>query len=148
MKKCYTICKKTPLGTIELINYEKVGFNVKPKNKIKYPGIKVNSVVIINPSFIEKILKTKIKKKLNIFMKLMVEILEDDDTDPSKLAIALNEMSRYRSIIVNKYRKFLEEKYVNLLLKKIDFLEREITQKITYIEDNKYEDEIINNRKK
>ena len=128
MKKCYTICKITPAKQIELINYENIGFNIKPKNRVKYPGIKVNSVVIINHSFIEKILKIKIKKKLSIFMKLMVEIIEDEDTDPSKLAMALNEMARYKSIIVNKYRKFLEEKYISLLLKKLDFLEREIIE--------------------
>ena len=52
-------------SNVTLINYEKNGFNIKPLNKINYPGIKVNSMIIVNQSFIEKILKKKIKKKLN-----------------------------------------------------------------------------------
>ena len=138
--KGYTICKNKKEETITLINYEMIGFNVKPLNKINYPGIKVNSMVIINPSFIEKVLKKKIKKRVDLFVKLMITVLEDDDTNPDDVTKALNELSKYRSIIINKYRKFLDEKYISLLLKKLDFLERELKQKIMYFDDYEYEE--------
>ncbi len=141
MKKGYIICKNKIQKEIILINYEKVGFNVKPLNKIKYPGIKVNSMMIINQSFIEKILKRKIKKRLDLFVKVMISVVEEDDTNPDDVTKALNEISKYRSIIINKYRKFLDEKYISLLLKKLDLLERELKQKIVYIDDYEYEDE-------
>ena len=120
-KQCYIICKDKKNSNVTLINYEKNGFNIKPLNKINYPGIKVNSMIIVNQSFIEKILKKKIKKKLDSFLKLMIAVVEDEDNDPGDISEALNEISRYKSIIVNKYKKYLDEKYITLLLKKNKF---------------------------
>ena len=96
----------------------------------------------MNQSFIEKILKKKIKKKLDSFLKLMIAVVEDEDNDPSDISEALNEISRYKSIIVNKYKKYLDEKYITLLLKKINFLEEELKQKLIYVDDLQYEEEL------
>jgi len=145
-RKGYKICKNEKQDNITLANYEREGFNFKPLNKVKYPGIKVNSLVIVNQNFIEKILKRKIKKRLDLFVRLMITVVEDDDNDPDDVMKALNELSRYKSIIINKYRKFLDEKYVTLLLKKMSFLERELKQKIIYIDDIFYE-EVNENRR-
>lgn len=139
-KKGYIILKNKNQESVTLINYDSNGFNFKPLNKVKYPGIKVNSLVIVNQSFIEKILKRKIKKRLDLFVKLMITVVEDEDNDPDDVMKALNELARYKSIIVNKYKKYLDEKYVTLLLKKMDFLERELKQKIIYMSDFEYED--------
>lgn len=141
-KQCYIICKDKKNSNVTLINYEKNGFNIKPLNKINYPGIKVNSMIIVNQSFIEKILKKKIKKKLDSFLKLMIAVVEDEDNDPGDISEALNEISRYKSIIVNKYKKYLDEKYIILLLKKINFLEEELKQKLIYVDDLQYEEEL------
>lgn len=138
--KGYIICRNKNEYNITLTNYSKDGFNFKPLNKIKYPGIKVNSLVIVNKDFIEKILKRKIKKRLNSFVKLMISVVEDEDDDPNDVTKALNELSKYRSIIINKYRKYLDEKYVTLLLKKLDFLENELKQKMIYMDDLIYEE--------
>lgn len=145
-KKGYIICKNNNQDSITLINFEKKGFNFKPLNKIKYPGITVNSLVIVNQSFIEKVLKRKIKKRLDLFVKLMITVVEDDDNDPDDVMKALNELARYKSIIVNKYKKYLDEKYITLLLKKMDFLERELKQKIIYMNDFTYEEVNENKR--
>ena len=99
-------------------------------------------MIIVNQSFIEKILKKKIKKKLDSFLKLMIAVVEDEDNDPGDISEALNEISRYKSIIVNKYKKYLDEKYITLLLKKINFLEEELKQKLIYVADLQYEEEL------
>ena len=99
-------------------------------------------MIIVNQSFIEKILKKKIKKKLDSFLKLMIAVVEDEDNDPGDISEALNEISRYKSIIVNKYKKYLDEKYITLLLKKINFLEEELKQKLIYVDDLQYEEEL------
>ena len=99
-------------------------------------------MIIVNQSFIEKILKKKIKKKLDSFLKLMIAVVEDEDNDPGDISEALNEISRYKSIILNKYKKYLDEKYITLLLKKINFLEEELKQKLIYVDDLQYEEEL------
>ena len=61
----------TLLELLEKIN----GYKIKPKNSFDYKNIKVNSMIIIKPSFIEKILKKKIKRKLKQLSILNIELL-------------------------------------------------------------------------
>lgn len=216
------------------IDYNRLkGFKVTPKNKVQYDGVVVNQMVLINPSFIERVLKRKIKRKLDTYLEYIVQILDDtddhgnltvknkiyvyleyimeavntinedsnqkiktcvqkiqklleeaernriarkihqalepildsmmkilnqdeqesitfqvkinlylneifkileeiDDEDGGIIEIALNDLDRYRRTIINKYRDFLDAHYVELLLKKIDVLERELRLKQVY----------------
>lgn len=134
-KSHYTIIKTEQLGNSAKFNSHKLqGYKVSPRNTKKYGPVEVNSMTLINPSFIEKILKRKIKKKLDFYLKYIISLIdeEDSDHDPSNLNIALDDLAHYKSIIEYKYRKFLDEKYINLLLKKIDILEHEIKTKMQY----------------
>ena len=62
----YTIARTKNNGEITFINYNEMnGYRITPKNTVKYPGIEVNSLLLVKPSFIEKVLKRKNKIKLN-----------------------------------------------------------------------------------
>ena len=128
--KHYKVAKVSHKNMI-LVDYNLLdGFKVMPKNNLRYPGIEVNSIVIVKPSFIEKVIKKKVKIKLDYYLKYLVSLADSDDsTDPKK---ALNSLSRYRDIVEYKYRKFLDDKYIYILLKKIELLERELKSKIVY----------------
>ena len=61
MTKYYSIIKEPKNSKIE-IDYNKLnGFRLMPKNQVEYDGIMVNKLVLINQSFIERVLKKKIK---------------------------------------------------------------------------------------
>ena len=138
MDKRYVIAKSNSNGEVTFIDYSKIdGFKITPKNRIEYPGIEVNSMLIIKPSFIEKVLKKKIQRKLNIYLNYIIDESESDDDDSYREA--LNNISRYRDKVEYKYRKYLDDKYINLLLKKIALLERKIKSKVIYKELNKEE---------
>lgn len=128
--KHYKVAKISHNNMI-LVDYNLLdGFKVMPKNNLRYPGIEVNSIVMVKPSFIEKIIKKKVKIKLDYYLKYLISLADDDDSeDPKK---ALNSLSRYKDIVEYKYRKFLDDKYINILLKKIDLLEKELKSKIVY----------------
>lgn len=129
--KHYTIAKTNYNKELVVINYDKLdGFKVKPKGGINYPGVKVNSLIIVKPSFIEKVLKKKVRIKLDYYLKYLISIVdEDDSTDARK---ALNDLTRYKEIVEYKYRKYLDDRYINVLLKKIAVLERELKAKAVY----------------
>lgn len=112
------------------------GFEVTPKNQIKYEGVQVNQMTVIKPAFIEKVLKRKIKRRLDAYLQYIIQLLDNADSENgnTSVQIALNDLDRYKSIIRNKYRIYLDEKYVNLLLKKIALLERELKIKNYYYE--------------
>ena len=141
-EKHYYICKKGKDIQILYLNYNKLkGFNFNPKNNVKYDGIIVNKIVIINPSMIEKVLKRKIKRKLDLYLKLIINFIESDDSDNGEaLREALNDLTRYKSIINNKYKKYLDEKYLKILLKKIAVLEYELNSKYMALENQYYEE--------
>ena len=143
----YYICKKGNDRQILYLDYDKLkGFNFNPKNNVKYDGIIVNKMIIIKPSMIEKVLRRKIKRKLDLYLKLIIKFIESDDSsDGESLREALNDLTRYKSIINSKYKKYLDIKYLNILYKKIAILEYELNKKFIFLE-NEYEEEKISHR--
>jgi hypothetical protein len=126
----YSLFKNHDISYIVSLDPNRIkGFLVKPKNKLKSNGIKVNNAVIIEPSLIDKVLKRKNKKRLDFYIEYIMQLLEDDDASDEEVSVALSAIDRYQSIIRNKYRIFLEEKYINELLKKTNFLKEELKKK-------------------
>lgn len=148
----YYVCKKGDDRQIIYLDYDKLkGFGFSPKNNVKYDGIVVNKMVVIKPSMIEKVLRRKIKKKLDLYLKLIVKFIENDDgSSGDTLREALNDLSRYKNIIQYKYRKYLDEKYLKILLKKIALLEYELNSKFMSIDQvqYEYEEEKISHRRR
>lgn len=140
-EKHYYVCKKGNDREIVFLDYNKLkGFGFNPKNNVKYDGIVVNKMVIIKPSMIEKVLKRKIKRKLDLYLKLIIKFIDSEDgTDPGALREALNDVTRYKNIIEYKYKKYLDEKYLKILLKKISILEYELNYKLMNIEQYSYD---------
>lgn len=127
----YLISKKEYNGEVVLVDYDKqVGYKFNPKNNYPYDGIKVNEMIIIKPSLIEKIIKRKIKNRLDFYLKIIIENLDGDNDDDTR--IALDDLARYKKIIKEKYSIYLDEKYMNLLNKKISVIERELENSLTY----------------
>lgn len=146
--KGYYISKKSRNNEIVYIDYDKLsGFNIIPRNSVKYDGIVVNKMIIVKPSMIEKVLKRKIKNKLNLYLELIIRMIDDESgTDGNAFREALNDLSRYKNIINYKYKKYLDDKYFNLLQKKIELLEYELNAKLSLINENVYEEEKTSRR--
>ena len=123
------------------------GFRVKPKNKVAYDGIEVNELLILKKRFIANLLKKKIKRKLDLYLDLIIDDTDDTDTSASSYKEHLDELSRFMDIIKYKYKKFLDKKYTNLLIKKIELLEYELKEKImdSYleVEEEQYTDPVV-----
>ena len=135
--KGYYLSRQPKTGEIIYVNYDKYGgYNVTPKNNIKYDGVRVNKMIIVKPAMIEKVLKRKIKNRLDLYLKTIVEIMDqNDETGTSGIREALNELTRFKNIVKYKYEKHLEEKYVMLLNKKIEILEYELKKKLLVREE-------------
>ena len=148
MKKGILLVKNNKFKKIKKISIKKLkGFSFKPKNKSLKNGIKIDKLVIINPSFTETILKKKIKNRLELYLRFIISLLdEDDDTDITDLRAALNDLTRYRQIIEKKYLLYLDKKYSEMLLKKIDMLEEELKMKIVNFQPKEKEEEIRRSR--
>ena len=124
----YFIAKDKYKGEVVYLNCKKIkGYKVNPKNSVSYDGIVVNEIIIIKPTMIEKLIKRKIRKKLEYDYNLVIDT-EDEDA----ARIALGDLERYKRIINDKYIHFLDDRFVALLMKKINILEREIKGNMVY----------------
>lgn len=149
IKKYHLYKRKTKQRKIELNTKTEKGYTIKPKNTMKYEGIVVNSLNIINIDLIQTLLKKKIKKKLDAYLQFLITVLEEDDTDGGHLMFALNDLERYRRLVINNYKKYLEEKYIKLLMNKMDLIEQELKSKIKIdINNFKLEEKEIEEPKK
>ena len=139
-KKKYFISRDGYNDATILIDYNnQKGFTFNPKNEIDYNGLVINKMILINPSFIEKVLEKKTKKQLNVFLRFIIDLIDDDNNsaNPTSLKEALNELTRYKDLVNNKYKKYLNAKYIKLLLNKIEVLEHELKSKMLYMLDSK-----------
>lgn len=150
MKNNYILIKDTKSNKNFHMTYDKInGFKLKPKKDLKYDGVKVEKMVLINPTFIEQVIKKKVKHKLDMYLQYLITVLDDDDTDPTDLRQALNDLIRYKKTIANNYRIYLDEKYIALLMKKVALIEHELQMKLLVREYNQqmyYEEENTNRR--
>ena len=117
------------------------GFRLKPKNNVAYDGIEVNKIIILKKRFIANLLKKKIKRKLDLYLDLIIDDA-DSSSDASSYKEHLDGLSRFKDIIKYKYKKYLDKKYISLLLKKIELLEYELQEKILNGYNNVLDDEI------
>ena len=126
----YLIVKEKNKKEVTYFEYSKLdGFNMTSKNKnIKLKdAINVNKMVIINPSFIEKLINKKINNKIKKLVDLISTIYESDDEDPAgSLMQALNEVEKFKREMINKYLNYMTKEQIDLLEKKIGILEREV----------------------
>ena len=88
-------------------------------------------MIIIKPSFVEKVIKRKIKNRLDFYLKLIIENLDGaDDSDDTRKA--LGDLERYKKVINERYSIYLDDKYMELLNKKMDVIERELKNNLLY----------------
>lgn len=131
-KRYYITCKDNNEIIYGYIDYDNIhGFDIKPQNNIPYSGIEVDHLTLVEPELIKKVLKRKIKRKLNTYLNFLMMAASDDDSDPDSTALVIDDLERYKAIIINKYSKFLDKRYLNILLKKVGFVERELQRKIS-----------------
>jgi len=145
--KQYLISKSNYKGEIVYLNVDKnSGYKINPKNNVVYDGIKVNEMIFIKPDLIQKIIKRKIKNKLDFYLKFLISDTSDDD-DTRK---ALGDLQRYRHFVKEKYEMHLSPKYLALLNNKLDILERNLKSKLitSSLKKNMYDEPIIEERKR
>lgn len=129
-KRYYLSHKRIDKVKVLFDNISVNGYHIKPRNKMDYDGIVVKSMTIYNCDLIQSLLKKKIKKKLDVYTQFMISVLDDDDTDSGHLMFALNDLDRYRHLVMNNYRIYLEKKYLKILMDKMDLIEHELRSKI------------------
>ena len=123
----FLIVRDKQTKQIKYFDYDKIdGYRLtQKKNTSFFDDINISSVIIINPSFSEKIARKKMNGKFERLLTMMNIVCEEDDTGEG-LDIVLDEANKLKMELFNKYRKFLEEEEIELMYKKIEIVEKEL----------------------
>ena len=113
----YVIVKDRKTEEIIYVSYlGRKGFGVKPRNHVLSDEmIKVNEMVIINPTLIRKLVDKKCKRTLEKIIRLL-----------SFMYLILDEIARFRNLLENKYQEYMEEEDFKLTLKKLEIIKNEV----------------------
>lgn len=134
-EKKFVVTKDHKTDAITYMEYEKIkGINFNPKSNVKFEDmINVDKMVIINDSFIKKIIDKKCKIKLESILRMLSIIFENEDESGDAMDIALDELEKFKSILRNKYKEYMEKQKYELMLKKIEILENEVKIRKEYL---------------
>ena len=126
--KRFVVKKDAKTDVITYMEYEKLkGFSVKPKSDVSFEDmINVNEMILINPSLIEKLISKKCTKSFDKILKMLSIVSDDEDDEDSGYLLILDEIARFKNLLVNKYKFYMEEKAYELNIKKLELLEQEI----------------------
>lgn len=131
----FLIVKDNKTKEIRYFDYEKIdGYNLKAKENAHFEdAIDISRMIIVKPSFIEKIATKKLDAKFDRIITMMSVVCEDDDSTEEGYYIVLNELTKLRLELLNKYRKYIEKEKLELMNKKIEILEDELKLRLQFI---------------
>lgn len=103
------------------------GFSVKPRNKVKPEDmIDVDEMIVVDNGLIDKLIDKKVKREFEKVLNMYSYLLEEDDSDEGSYNIILDEIDRFKKLLLNKYKEYLKDKKVKEILKKLEIIEKEI----------------------
>ena len=124
-KTKYILIKKNKFKKINLFNYNDSFDMFKRKDKERIGVIKF---------YDEKIISGVIKRSIDNWFKKLLELiasLEESDDDPSNgLIFCLDESSKFKQEMINKYNHFLKKNQIEFINKKIELIEKEVKNKL------------------
>ncbi len=125
----YYIEKTTETKEIIYMRYRINGYNFKPKNDA-HNSFNLHKITVVKPSLIDGILSQKVEKQISKIVRLVMYILNtDEDANPGDTMLALNEIARLRSVILNRYQDFITQENETIFLRKLRILENELRAK-------------------
>ncbi len=132
----YLIVKNKDTKEIVYMEYDKLtGYDITPKNKQPIQDcIKVNRMILIQPTLIQKLVHKKVDKHFKKLLLLVQMLLNSDDDTGTALYEALNEIEKFRIEIKNNYRMYMQKEELNLIAKKLTILKEEIKNRIIMLD--------------
>lgn len=128
--KCFTIKKLNNACELKDFDYNINGLHYPIKNG-KANFLKISKLIIVNPDIMTSLIYYNFNKKYQKIVECFFNNSDfDDESSGTNLMLALDEVARLRTTIINKYKRFLKKKEAEEILKKLKLLENELRIKI------------------
>jgi len=103
--------------------------------------IDISKLSIYNAKMIDNILSEKYKRKYKRLLKLVYLLYNDAFPGDSGYPAVLDESAKLRSLLIDKYDKYLSLNKRKKFLKELDYIESEV--KLRYVERRVFESQIF-----
>ena len=123
----YVVIHKQKESKLVYRNVNIDGLSVLPVNRVPNLSIKAKKVVISDEELQTKYVKQRINRKIDKIITFILRILEEDDTSSDDVNIVLDEISKFKGIVINKYKKYLSVSDYKSYLTKLILIEEEFT---------------------
>lgn len=129
--KRFIVSKRELKDAIVYLEYKNNGFYVKPKKKLTFNDmIEVDEMVVINQSLIDKLVSRKCKINLKRILEMTANMYdEEDDDNGDTVNNILDDIMRFRMLLDNKYKNYMDQKEYKKYLKKLEIIESEVKLK-------------------
>lgn len=125
------------------------GFMMGSKNKtFKIDGNQVRDIKVVDTKLASSLVNKQVSKKYEKLINYLTELLIDDDDSGDTYREALNQIEKFRQEIKNKYRKYLKQKELETMSKKLIVLQKEANKRLSELLNNVYTFENENRRSK
>ena len=131
--------KKSLKGIVTYSNQKPYIFN--PAYRRSDDIIDINKFVLYNSDMIDNVLEKKYIRRYKNLLKMVYLLFNDAFPDDSGYPAVLDESSKLRSILLDKYNKYLSLNKQKKFLKELDYIDSEV--KLKYIEHRLYESQIL-----
>ena len=126
--------KKFYINGEELINISH--FDMKSHNSFSIDGITVSNIRIYSFDLAHPLVSKSVSIRFKKLLDLLTELLISDDDSGDTFREALNQIEKFRLIIKNKYRDFLNNKELSEMSNKLKLLRKNAEEKLIEINNS------------
>ena len=126
--------KKFYINGEELINISY--FDMKSHNSFSIDGITVSNIRIYSFDLAHPLVSNSVRIRFKKLLDLLTELLISDDDSGDTFREALNQIEKFRLIIKNKYRDFLNNKELSEMSNKLKLLRKNAEEKLIEINNS------------
>lgn len=126
--------KKFYINGEELINISH--FDMKSHKSFSIDGITVSNIRIYSFDLAHPLVSNSVRIRFKKLLDLLTELLISDDDSGDTFREALNQIEKFRLIIKNKYRDFLNNKELSEMSNKLKLLRKNAEEKLIEINNS------------
>ena len=131
--------KKGLKGEVTYSNDKPYVFN--PAYRRSDDIIDINKFVLYNSQMIDNVLEKKYIRRYKNLLKMVYLLFNDAFPDDSGFPVVLDESSKLRATLIDKYNKYLSLQKQKKFLKQLDYIDSEV--KLKYLEQKIFENQIM-----
>ena len=106
------------------------------RNGFNIHNQKITNINVIDTELAKPIVRKFVSTKYKKLIKTLTELLISDDDSGDTFRLALDKIEKFRMEVKNKYRRFLEQKELEIMAKQLSALQKQAKLEFSELQNN------------